>query len=380
MEGSFDAFIESVPDLATQTVQSTVSYLLTSKKDIYRDLSTAYDGYYTLLILPTGRRLRGIPYYPYNYPFYEAMEELEASIILAFSGYYKGAMQHLRFFIELVVLGLYFFRFNEEFVKQWILGKVRTPMMQDMLKTLETTSLFGEFTKMTGISFKDELYRVYDELSGYVHTRGAEVGWMQLRGASVPILEPQALTSWVLSLRRVVQTLALGFVARFPACLQGFDLLSRIGFFYQPRGTYLEPEQAQLVRGLFDESTLGKLQPFSDTYYAADFPIDKQKVEATPKLTPQQLEATWNDMVKAYRLADQGYIPGKTYDIVVTHGDNTATSIAKLDPDSARRVANRLRRQMDILDEIILADGYVRQMQEANTSSSSGQAESTSEP
>src|SRR5689334_16877139 len=103
MSSRFDGFVSAVLPILPHTHALTLGYLSSNAQEA-EEVVMAYDTYYTLLALPNGYRINGREYCPYNYPYFEALEELQSSITLAFSGFYKGAIQHLRFYLEMVTL------------------------------------------------------------------------------------------------------------------------------------------------------------------------------------------------------------------------------------------------------------------------------------
>lgn len=359
MDGSgarLNSFVGLVLPQVLRIQEATAGYLREQAPEIGARVGAAYGCYETLLVFPTGLRF-GRPYYPYNLPFYEASDELETSTILAFSGEYKAAIQHLRSVLELAVLGLHFCSpADEEEVKGWLLG-AKTPQIKALLKEQRHQPRVRTLGDALGRDLASALYDVYDALSGYVHTRGQVVTSSHMRGSNFPRLNPLALRNWAALLADVVRTVALLMIARFPQALQGVPLFEKVGFARTPASGWLEPFEVPGLMAPFSPRELETLQRFSDAHYAEEFPIDRSKLDGAPNLTLSQLRASANEWWEIVRKADQGYIPGRTWEVrwATPGGEETA------EPTTSReflQIAAHARRQLTVSDEIMLAHGY----------------------
>lgn len=165
MHDFLKGYVELALPQAGRVQEDTASYLRGKGEDVGFRLGAAYAGYQTLLVLPTGDRL-GRPIYPFYLPFFEAMGEMEASLMLAFSGEYKGAIQHLRFVLELALLGLAFSSepSDEDEVRRWLMGG-RTPPMKDILGRLGHLDRFEALNGyLGGEDVMERCYEVYNAL------------------------------------------------------------------------------------------------------------------------------------------------------------------------------------------------------------------------
>lgn len=307
-------FTQLVLPQASVTHEYTLTYLREHYPDVLDKIDNAYSTYYVLLVLPTGLRFQSGEYYPYNLPFYEALEELESSLLLAFSGYYKSAIQHLRFLLELAYLGLYFSKpVDESWLQEWLLGKERTPSIRYILRELEGGERVGALNAITGIDLAKECYGVYDSISGYVHTRGYSMMGTSLRGSNFPMLNPEALIIWSDLLLSSIKVIALGMIARFPQALQGIPLFEKLGFARVPRGGILEQFEVEAVERIFETDMLYKLMRYSDKYHQEVVIIDRDKLSQVPDLTLVQLRASFREWWDMMKQLDQGDIPGKTW-------------------------------------------------------------------
>lgn len=351
--------------MATQ--QHTWDYLKEHQPETLAGIDNAYSCYFVLLTLPTGLRFKSRHYYPYNLPFYEALEELESSLLLAFSGHYKTAIQHLRFMLELAFFGLYCCKpVDESWLQKWLLGQQRTPSIKYILNELGKDQHIRALNSTVGIDLRRKCYEVYDSLSAYVHTRGESVISANMRGANFPMLNPEALGIWASFLQSIIRVIAFGMVGRFTWALQGLPLFEKFGFADTPRGGFLEPFEVEAIERVFDVDTTGRLRLYSDRYYTEELRIDHEGIRQTPNLTLEELKASLDKWWGMLKQLDKGYIPGKTWDTYFASPQNQESSELTLEtartPSEFVRVATYLRREMDNNDELMLAQAYTENL------------------
>lgn len=362
MTNQFGGFAEVTLPQIWHTQNSTFSFLKENNLQTLEQIAIVYSGYRVLLALPTGFRFPNRSYYPYNLPFYEGLEELDSSLVLAFSGQYKSAIQHLRFFLELAFLGLYMFTpMSEHWVQNWLLGETKTPAIGEILKTIEKNSRAQSFRSLTGVNLRNECYAVYNELSGYVHTRGYYTLGTSIRGSNFPILNQGALETWVSLLSAVVRIIALGMILSFPQALQRLPLYNKFGFAKVPRGGFLEPFEVKYVERMFETELVARLKQFSDLHYSEMLSIDWNGLEKAPNLSLEELKSSLEEWWEIMKLADHGDIPDKTWYV-----DFLGPEVS----DASRQLGNAKTseeyvegatifvRQMSAGDEAILAQAY----------------------
>ncbi len=357
MNSQLEGFVELVLPQATRTQQATAGYLREDAPDLATKIGAAYGCYQTLLILPTGLRFDGRLYYPYNLPFYESAAELESSLLLVFSGEYKGAIQHLRFVLELALLGFHFCEpADEDAVQDWLLGG-RTPRMKEMLAGLRRNARIAAL----GADLDEDIvaaYRdIYDALSSYVHTRGQASTGSYMRGSNFPRLNPLALRNWAGLLADVVRSLALGMVARFPWALQGVPLFEKFGFVQTPRSGFLEPFEVPHLEAPFEPETRTRLKAFSDAHHTEEVQFRWDEIAAAPDLTLPQLKASADQWWEVMKQADQGYVPGKTWEAGWATPEGSGSGTPRT-PQEFVKIVTHARRQHNVLDELTLAHAY----------------------
>lgn len=293
--------------IVRDTQEQTLKYFGSNGAEVLEKVSEATECYEILITLPTGYRFPHQSYYPYNLPFYEALEELNTSVILAFSGEYKNAIQHLRFLFELAYLGIYMFKpMSEGWVKKWLLGKEKTPTFTDIRNDIGSRDRFKILSKSSGIAITEKCRRHYDELSQYVHTRGFHTLGTNIRGTTVPIFNPDAFQIWANLLHGTIKIIAIGIIAQFPQTLQRLPLYDKFGFFESPRGGFLEPFEVEKLEKLFEPELLLKLQAFSNKHHAEVLPVKWEGFDKIPNLSLNRLKLSFDKYTTLLELAGGG--------------------------------------------------------------------------
>lgn len=363
MDPQLSGFVELALPQAARTQRQTADYLR-REPELSASIGAAYACYQTLLVFPTGLRF-GRPYYPYNLPFYEAAGELETSLLLAFSGEYKGALQHLRFVLELALLGLHFCEpAPEDEVKRWLLGG-RTPWMGDMLKGLRGSRRVATLGTSLGEEPTKRYYDVYEALSGYVHTRGQAATGSHMRGSNFPLLSTLALRNWAGLLSDAVRAIAVLALARFPQALQGVPLFEKFGFDRTPRSGFLEPFEVPRLEAPFEPAVAAKLKRFSDAHHAEEYRFHWDRIRAAPDLTLPQLRASADRWWEIMQQADQGYIPGRTWRASWATPETMDRGARGGEPQTRQEfleVVTHARRQLNVSDETMLAHAYAQNL------------------
>ena len=362
MANQFGGFAEVTLPQVWHTLNRTLGYLKEHSPQMLERIANAYGCYNLLLALPTGCRFHGQLYYPYNLPFYEGLEELDSSLVLAFSGQYKSAIQHLRFFLELAYLGLYMIKpIDETWVQKWLIGEEKTPAVTHILSEIEKENRVKVLCSLAVINLRTECYKVYDELSKYVHTRGYFALGTSIRGSNFPMLNLGALKTWANLLHSVVRVIAMGMIARFPQGLQRLPLYDKFGFADAPRGGFLEPFEVDEVERVFEYDLLSRLRQFSDLHHGEVLIAKWERLQQVPNLSLEALKLSLDKWWAVMKLADRGNVPNKTwYASVVT--PNTTEESDRLGnaetPEDFVKVATQIVRQMNAGDESILAQAY----------------------
>ena len=271
-----------------QAYKESRLFLLSNKK-LYNKLSKLFDTCYSIFpeIPPSDfESLMKIGYFP----FYEANIEIEYAVFLALGGIYKIALEKLRSFLELNIVGIYFLSLDslEEIGPDWLKGITGTPFFK---KTINKIFQNKNFIKADSeFSFKQELISSYWQLCDFVHTKGQESGHMELSHANFPRFAPVTLKKFINIYAKVTENVAIALALQMPIILQPLPIFNKFGF-NPPASGFLESYQVEQIKDLIDKDKLTLLEEISckDQYVQGV----KKQIESMPDLTDVQLENQW---------------------------------------------------------------------------------------
>lgn len=163
------------------------------------------------------------------FPVMQAQQELETSLQLALEGFYTYSFVGLRTVLELELLGVFFAVDDEAHteVKSWLRSEEKTPAMAKMLSRLFTIPALIEADRELGL--KQRIRDVYDELGGYVHTRGYKFSAAGLNRTNINKFNERALRAYVRDAHTVIGLSAAVLVGKYLIGLQSLPLDEKFG-------------------------------------------------------------------------------------------------------------------------------------------------------
>ncbi|MBM4038131.1 MAG: hypothetical protein FJ290_06410 [Planctomycetes bacterium] len=227
-------------------------------------------------------------------PFSEGINEMVYGVNFALMGIYKTALERLRSFLELYIVGVYFAdpSVPKQDAREWFAGHTGTPFMTKMRKALFVREHF--LTADREFSFSEDLATTYNYLCDYVHTRGFWKTHSRL-GANIPCFSPTSLTDFVEAFGRSAECVAIALALQFPIILQPVPVSDKFGL-DGPTSGFLEEGEVRLLEGLIAQDKLRVLREIS-----ANDPEVQGTVEAIyalPDATPEQVEQQMIEMDK----------------------------------------------------------------------------------
>jgi len=185
-----------------------------------------------------------------NISYYMALEthvDMEASTLMALSGFYRHANLILRGWIELAFLGLWFLNSRELFEK-WAENAPDAPFKgrgyfrEKWLRQLLREPSFRDFNLKYDLA--DEVLNLFGELSKATHAKGKEIHETMDRGDSVTRFRKESFKQWFFNLCHV------------------FDVTSTALFLRYPNLFKSQRREAVEIRGTISKSKLEQLQAF----------------------------------------------------------------------------------------------------------------------
>ena len=262
--------------------EKTVSYLQDSP-NLSEELGIYISSFYELNdLIPQYIDRLGSGHF---FPFLEAYTELENSIELSKQGFYRHALFCLRNTLELVVLGLYFDREDQAHkeIRSWFTSDNPTPRFSRMLDKLLQLPNFIIFSAERPI--RDEVKRLYDVLSDFVHIRGFRYsstgqGKVHFNGFS-----EQAFLRNICLLKQIVHCCIKMVLLKYPIGVQELPLWEKFGF-NKPIGGFLE--SPNVVLRLLPSSDVCLLQKISNN--DSDVQELSEEIHNMPDLTEEEID------------------------------------------------------------------------------------------
>jgi len=252
---------------------------------------------------------------------------------------------------------------TEEQVQKWLLGNEKTPSFRHILKDIEGRSRFKSLSTTTGIDITERCRNHYDELSGYVHSRGFQTLGTTMRGTTIPSFDSEGFRIWADLFHRSVQTITIGIIGQFPQTLQRLPLYEKFGFFQTPRGGFLEPFEVDEIEQILEPELVLNLRLFSNLHHAEVFPVKWEGFDKIPNLSLETLKSTFEDYVRILKLAGAGKITDNDKvwltDFITPEDVDESKQLgnAKTSEEFVLR-ATPIVRQINRVNELILAWAY----------------------
>lgn len=193
----------------------------------------------------------------------EAETELNHSVLLAHRGFYRYALVALRSVLELGLLSAYWDRADraEVEIQEWLYSIKPTPFRAEILKGLRTIPAVQSFEEAFDLG--KLMQDIYGELSDFAHTRGYKFSSLHLNRANVVQFNEAAFRRWADCLQSVVRLVIIAHLLKYPIGLQYTPLMTKFGL-NEPAGGFLNPSQAQRLRGALTPEQVQVLQRISD--------------------------------------------------------------------------------------------------------------------
>jgi hypothetical protein len=156
-----------------------------------------------------------------NVDFYMAMEtraDMEASTLMALSGFYRHANLILRGWLELTFLGLWFNNGQELFDK-WFEDAPDSPFRnrgwfrKKWVHQLLSEPPFRRFNRKYGLA--DDTLNLFEKLSKATHAKGKGIHETQTRGNSVTRFRKDSFKLWFLNLTQVFDVTSVALFLRY---------------------------------------------------------------------------------------------------------------------------------------------------------------------
>ena len=160
--------------------------------------------------------------------------DLRASIYLLLGGYYRQSILCLRNWLEMRLTGVYFGFINpdQKHYQEWMRGKRRAPIGQDLIKKLFSRAEFHKVDKK--LKLREQLRSLQGELSAFTHGAILEKYNLQSETDNVPRFNPQSIDLWCDFAVRVLRELVFCYFLAY----------------HQDAFIYLEVEEREAIRKL----------------------------------------------------------------------------------------------------------------------------------
>ena len=229
------------------------------------------------------------------FPYTEAEYELHSSVYFATRGFYKHALNSLRSVLELGLLSVYWDIEDKSHIEiqEWLHSKEDTPFRKKVKKRLLENKNIKRFDDEGG--FFAQLDDVYNKLSSFTHTKGAQYSSRALTISNVNTFNERSLKYWVQSLQEVIRLVMILHILKYPVAYQYTPIEDKFGL-NGPTGGFWKPQQVERVKALFDEETNALLQTISDADPEA---IERaQWVQGFPDITEEEFDQQTIDFDK----------------------------------------------------------------------------------
>jgi hypothetical protein len=234
---------------------------LKNNKEIYIKLADYFCAYYEIgdLIPQTLNNFASGHYFPYS----ESYFELENSYQLYLEGFYTYSFAALRSVLELGILGISFTVADKEHkeVRPWITSEKRTPNFKSSLKKLNSIPFFKEFDER--FNYVENVYDVYDHLSGFIHTRGYLYSSTSKNKGNINRFNEEAILEYLRNMFSIISNLIALMLIKYPIGLKSLPLFEKFGF-NSLAGGFLEDYQVKLIKSVLNKNELEFIENISD--------------------------------------------------------------------------------------------------------------------
>ncbi|MFZ3059249.1 MAG: hypothetical protein WA102_05855 [Candidatus Methanoperedens sp.] len=296
MDSHFDPFLlmHITKDYASEsekTFKQTVNYL-EKDKIICQNILKAYEAFNECgMVYPitTDNFLSGE-----RIPLIEAEETNEILLFQVFSGMYKISFQLLREILELVLLQFYiYFEDDKKFLRNWLKGEVGTPFKKEMKKALHKSEAYELANPKFNLD--SQLDRIYENLSGYIHTQGIKYSHKELKNTNRPVFSEKSLVKFSDVYFETIKYCILLIAINFPNAIEPLPIFSKFG--HNAPFSFINESKVQKIRSIFTKAELLELDDLS--LNNKDFLDLKAYVEAMPDLTQDEISKTFELFVSA---------------------------------------------------------------------------------
>lgn len=237
------------------------------------------------------------------FPYNESEIELETSIHLATSCFYKPAMISLRNCLELGLVYLYYDRNDdsERIIKSWLASEEGTPFKRHIVAGLVKIPILDQLNASIGIL--SQIDDIYGRLSDYLHTAGYRNSATFLNNSNVTRFKEQSLHEYIDNVSACVSVLVTLFLCKYPIGLHYTPVDDKFGL-DGPVGTFLNPYQVAQIKEVIPPNILSVLEPLclnDDSAIAVARWVNEQ-----PDITEEEL-AKQVDRVDKEEIRRRGY-------------------------------------------------------------------------
>ena len=227
-------------------------------------------------------------------PLIEAEETNEILLFQVFSGMYKLSFQLLREILELVLLQFYiYFEDDKKFLRNWLKGDADTPFKKEMKKALHKSEAYELANPKFNLD--SQLDRIYENLSGYIHTQGIKYSHKALKNANRPVFSEKTLVKFTDVYFDTIKYCVLVIAINFPNAIQPLPIFAKFG--YNAPFSFINESKAKMIRSIFTMAELLELDDLS--LKNKDFLGLKAYVETMPDLTRDEINKTYELFVSA---------------------------------------------------------------------------------
>ncbi len=240
---------------------------LSRHKNIQHEINRVRNGISQLqFVIPIFGAAEGkefVTVHPWHHLVLEAEQDLNSAFLLLLMGFYKDGFRAMRSFLELTLFALAnFVEEDQEYFKGWLAGKRGTPKFADLVKKVSLKNGFEKLNEK--LEWDTNVTDLYNELSGYIHTRGARHTNSSLRNSNTISFSESGMSQGMTLLLSTMKHAAEAFVVVFPMALQSIPLLQKFAF-GGPVGGFLDEDQVESVKGIFEETVLDVLVQVSQS-------------------------------------------------------------------------------------------------------------------
>jgi hypothetical protein len=153
----------------------------------------------------------------------EIEADIQASMLLAMSGFYRHANIPLRSLLALAFSSVWF-SFNRAEFQQWWGNDPKAPFTRDDIMRRQTlkelvNKSYGLKKAEADFDLVETCMELYEQLSKFVHATGRDSQDISSRNDSVPHFYPEQAQSWLTRLQHVFEKWVVVAFARYPDLL-----------------------------------------------------------------------------------------------------------------------------------------------------------------